>query len=123
MYILMYTHIHLLLRMRVAKLLWTANIPAEYSHQDSPKFKKQLGILICILFPVFLKFSYFIIYTLYLYSFIQAFVFDLKTCLLILIQNPSIYSYIYAFVNSFIHSLIYLLIDYLIHLFIYSFTH
>jgi histidyl-tRNA synthetase len=28
--------------MRVAKLLWTANIPAEYSHQDSPKFKKQL---------------------------------------------------------------------------------
>jgi len=29
-------------RMRVAKLLWTANIPAEYSHQDSPKFKKQL---------------------------------------------------------------------------------
>jgi histidyl-tRNA synthetase len=29
-------------RMRVAKLLWNANIPAEYSHQDSPKFKKQL---------------------------------------------------------------------------------
>ena len=28
--------------MRVAKLLWSANIPAEYSHQDNPKFKKQL---------------------------------------------------------------------------------
>ena len=28
--------------MRVAKLLWNANIPAEYSHQDNPKFKKQL---------------------------------------------------------------------------------
>ncbi len=29
-------------RMKVAKLLWTANISAEYSHLDSPKFKKQL---------------------------------------------------------------------------------
>ena len=28
--------------MRIAKILWNANIPAEYSHQDSPKFKKQL---------------------------------------------------------------------------------
>lgn len=28
--------------MKVAKLLWNANIPAEYSHQDNPKFKKQL---------------------------------------------------------------------------------
>ena len=29
-------------RMKVAKLLWNANISAEYSHQDNPKFKKQL---------------------------------------------------------------------------------
>lgn len=29
-------------RMRVAQLLWQANISAEYSHQDNPKFKKQL---------------------------------------------------------------------------------
>lgn len=29
-------------RMRVAKLLWEANFSAEYSHQDNPKFKKQL---------------------------------------------------------------------------------
>jgi histidyl-tRNA synthetase len=29
-------------RMRVAKLLWNANVPSEYSHQDNPKFKKQL---------------------------------------------------------------------------------
>lgn len=28
--------------MRVAKLLWDANISAEYPHQDNPKFKKQL---------------------------------------------------------------------------------
>ena len=28
--------------MKVAKLLWNANISSEYSHQDSPKFKKQL---------------------------------------------------------------------------------
>ena len=28
--------------MKVAKLLWNANISAEYSHQDNPKFKKQL---------------------------------------------------------------------------------
>jgi len=29
-------------RMRVCKLLWEANISAEYSHQENPKFKKQL---------------------------------------------------------------------------------
>jgi histidyl-tRNA synthetase len=29
-------------RMKVAKMLWEANISAEYSHQDNPKFKKQL---------------------------------------------------------------------------------
>lgn len=29
-------------RMRVAKRLWTANISCEYSHQESPKFKRQL---------------------------------------------------------------------------------
>jgi len=29
-------------RMRIAKLLWAANISAEYTHQDNPKFKKQL---------------------------------------------------------------------------------
>lgn len=29
-------------RMRVAQLLWQANISAEYPHQDNPKFKKQL---------------------------------------------------------------------------------
>ena len=28
--------------MKIAKMLWNANIPAEYSHQDNPKFKKQL---------------------------------------------------------------------------------
>mmetsp|Transcript_32295 Transcript_32295/g.69556 ORF Transcript_32295/g.69556 Transcript_32295/m.69556 type:complete len:940 (-) Transcript_32295:54-2873(-) len=29
-------------RMKVARLLWGANISAEYPHQDNPKFKKQL---------------------------------------------------------------------------------
>lgn len=29
-------------RMKVARLLWNANIAAEYSHQENPKFKKQL---------------------------------------------------------------------------------
>jgi histidyl-tRNA synthetase len=29
-------------RMRVAQLLWKADISAEYPHQDNPKFKKQL---------------------------------------------------------------------------------
>ena len=29
-------------RMRVAQVLWRANISAEYSHLDNPKFKKQL---------------------------------------------------------------------------------
>jgi histidyl-tRNA synthetase len=29
-------------RMRVAKLLWKNNVPAEYSHLDNPKFVKQL---------------------------------------------------------------------------------
>ena len=29
-------------RMRVTKALWAANISAEYSHHESPKFKKQL---------------------------------------------------------------------------------
>ena len=29
-------------RMRIAKLLWSANISAEYSHLDNPKLKKQL---------------------------------------------------------------------------------
>ena len=29
-------------RMRVAQLLWAANIPSEFSHLDNPKFKKQL---------------------------------------------------------------------------------
>jgi histidyl-tRNA synthetase len=28
--------------MKVAKLLWQANISAEYAHQDNPKFKRQL---------------------------------------------------------------------------------
>lgn len=28
--------------MRIANLLWKANISSEYSHQDNPKFKKQL---------------------------------------------------------------------------------
>lgn len=30
------------IRMKIAKLLWQANISAEYSHQENPKFKKQL---------------------------------------------------------------------------------
>lgn len=29
-------------RMRLSKALWNANISAEFSHQDNPKFKKQL---------------------------------------------------------------------------------
>lgn len=29
-------------RMKVAQLLWAANIASEYSHLDNPKFKKQL---------------------------------------------------------------------------------
>ena len=29
-------------RMKVARALWTANISAEYSHQDNPRLKKQL---------------------------------------------------------------------------------
>ena len=29
-------------RMKVAQLLWRADISAEYPHQDNPKFKKQL---------------------------------------------------------------------------------
>ncbi len=29
-------------RMSVAKVLWSANISAEYSHHENPKFKKQL---------------------------------------------------------------------------------
>lgn len=29
-------------RMKITKLLWASNIPAESSHQDSPKFKRQL---------------------------------------------------------------------------------
>lgn len=29
-------------RMRIAQTLWKANLPAEYSHQENPKFKKQL---------------------------------------------------------------------------------
>ena len=28
--------------MRIAKSLWLADISAEYSHQESPKFKRQL---------------------------------------------------------------------------------
>lgn len=91
-------------RMRVAKLLWTANIPAEYSHQDSPKFKKQLGKLICILFPSFVsQFSYSINGTVYLYSFVQSFVLDLNICYLFLFENLFIYSYICTFIYSFTH--------------------
>ena len=33
-------------RMRVAKMLWDANLSAEYSHQDNPKFKKQLDYVL-----------------------------------------------------------------------------
>lgn len=33
-------------RMKVARLLWEANISAEYSHQDNPKFKKQLDYVL-----------------------------------------------------------------------------
>lgn len=33
-------------RMRVAKALWSANFSAEYSHQDNPKFKKQLDYVL-----------------------------------------------------------------------------
>lgn len=33
-------------RMKVARLLWGANIAAEYSHQDNPKFKKQLDYVL-----------------------------------------------------------------------------
>ena len=29
-------------RMKIARTLWQANISAEYSHQENPKFKKQL---------------------------------------------------------------------------------
>ena len=29
-------------RMKIARILWNANISAEYSHLDNPKFKKQL---------------------------------------------------------------------------------
>lgn len=29
-------------RMQIARILWQANISAEYSHQENPKFKKQL---------------------------------------------------------------------------------
>ena len=29
-------------RMKVTKTLWTADIAAEYSHHENPKFKKQL---------------------------------------------------------------------------------
>jgi len=29
-------------RMKIAQTLWTANISAEYAHQDNPKLKKQL---------------------------------------------------------------------------------
>jgi histidyl-tRNA synthetase len=29
-------------RMKIAKLLWNFNISAEYSHQENPKFKRQL---------------------------------------------------------------------------------
>lgn len=28
--------------MKIANILWQANIAAEYAHQDNPKFKKQL---------------------------------------------------------------------------------
>jgi histidyl-tRNA synthetase len=30
------------MRMKLSKILWHANISAEYSHLDNPKFKKQL---------------------------------------------------------------------------------
>jgi histidyl-tRNA synthetase len=33
-------------RMKVARLLWGANIATEYSHQDNPKFKKQLDYVL-----------------------------------------------------------------------------
>ena len=47
-------------RMRIAKALWMSDISAEYSHQESPKFKRQLDevlerqipFMVCILYVV-----------------------------------------------------------------------
>jgi histidyl-tRNA synthetase len=44
-------------RMRVAKLLWKNNIPAEYSHLENPKFKKQLDEALERYIPVMVVFG------------------------------------------------------------------
>ena len=46
--------------MRIAKALWMSDISAEYSHQESPKFKRQLDevlerhipFMVCILYVI-----------------------------------------------------------------------
>jgi histidyl-tRNA synthetase len=44
-------------RMRIAKLLWQNNIPAEYSHLENPKFKKQLDEALERYIPVMVVFG------------------------------------------------------------------
>jgi histidyl-tRNA synthetase len=44
-------------RMRVAKLLWQNNVPAEYSHLENPKFKKQLDEALERYIPVMVVFG------------------------------------------------------------------
>lgn len=44
-------------RMKIAKLLWKNNIPAEYSHLENPKFKKQLDEALERYIPVMVVFG------------------------------------------------------------------
>lgn len=44
-------------RMRVAKMLWSANISSEYSHHENPKFKKQLDEALAKGVPVMIVFG------------------------------------------------------------------
>lgn len=44
-------------RMRVTKALWAANISAEYSHHENPKFKKQLDEALTRGVPVMIVFG------------------------------------------------------------------
>jgi histidyl-tRNA synthetase len=44
-------------RMQVAKILWSANISAEYSHHENPKLKKQMDEALAKGFPVMLVFG------------------------------------------------------------------
>jgi histidyl-tRNA synthetase len=44
-------------RMKVSKMLWDANFSAEYSHQDNPKFKKQLEYALEVGIPYLVVFG------------------------------------------------------------------